>query len=221
MRYAPRVRLVLVAALALVAGCHKFSLQADTRARYEAVVRVSVDGKPVESARILNQGTQVGKTVADGSAALRFVGSEGELYDLQVECPQGLRSPTKAVRVTLRKLEDPASRPEYAVQCTRALQTVVVAVRAENGANLPVVHLGKEVARTDASGAAHVALRLPPQESFELKIGTDGATDSLRPQNPTASFVVKDRDEVLVFDQRFTVDKKKVRGGRKGGPTKL
>lgn len=202
-------------------GCQRFSLEADTRARYEAVVRVAVDGKPVAGARILNQGNVVGTTVADGSAALRFVGNEGELYDLAVECPEGLRSPAKPVRVTLRRLEGPAARPEYAVQCTRALQTVVVAVRAENGANLPVLHLGKEVARTDASGAAHVALRLPPEESFELKLATDAAADTLRPQNPTASFVVKDRDEVVVFDQRFTIEKKKVRGGPRKGPTKL
>ena len=180
-----------------------------------------MDGKPVEGARILSQGNAVGTTVADGSAALRFVGTEGELYDLAVECPAGLRSPGKPVRVTLRRLEGPASRPEYAAVCARALQTVVVAVRAENGPNLPVYHLGKEVARTDASGAAHVALRLAPEESFDLKIGTEASGDALRPQSPTASFVVKDRDEVLLFDQRFTVEKKRVRGGPKKGPTKL
>ena len=219
------VRLVAFAALALACGlasaCQRFSLQADTRARYEAVVRVSEGGKPVKGARILNHGTVVGTTVDDGSAAMRFVGAEGELYDLAVECPEGLRSPQKPVRITLRRLEGPAARPEYAVQCTRALQTVVVAVRAENGANLPVYHLGKEVARTDASGAAHVALRLPPEDTFELKLGTDTAADGLRPQNPTASFVVKARDDVLLFDQRFTVDKKKVKAGPRKGPTKL
>jgi hypothetical protein len=216
------VRALLWSALLAVAACKQFSLQTDTRARYEAVVRVSVDGRPVPGARILRNGAAVGTTLADGSAALRFVGNEGELYDLVVECPQGLRSPQKPVRITLRRLEDPASRPEYSVQCTRALQTVVVAVRADNGPNLPVVHLGKEVARTDASGAAHVALRLPPDDSFELRLGTDEkGADLLRPQNPSASFVVKDRDELVVFDQRFTIEKRRGKGGPKKGPTKL
>lgn len=217
------MRRFLVATLLLLGSCQRFSLQSDTRARYEALVRVSVDGKPVQGARIANHGTTVGTTLADGSAALRFVGSEGDLYDLSVDCPLGLRSPAKPVRVTLRRLEGPASRPEYAVQCTRALQTVVVAVRAENGPNLPVIHLGKEVARTDASGATHVALRLPPEDSFELRLGTEEkGAEALRPQNPSASFVVKERDEVLVFDQRFAIEKKKWGRARpKAGPTKL
>jgi hypothetical protein len=84
---------------------------------------------------------------------------------------------------------------------------VVVAVRADNGRNLPVYLLGREVARTDASGAAHVLIEAAPGEQFELTLGTQGpGGEHLRPQNPAMKFAVKNQDELFTFDQRFIVD---------------
>jgi hypothetical protein len=73
---------------------------------------------------------------------------------------------------------------------------------------LPVRYLGREVARTDASGTAHVLLQVPPQESFTLELLTDEAEGGkLHPTNPTATFLVGDRDEVFVLDQKFVRDR--------------
>jgi hypothetical protein len=132
-----------------------------------------------------------------------------------VTCPDGFQSPTKPIQVVLKRLADD-KKPEYDVACPPTNRTVVVAVRADGGGNLPVLYLGREIARTDGSGAAHVMLKLKPDESFDLVLGTT-ENASLRPQNPFASFAVKERDEVFVFDQKFELEKKKiVRGGRKG-----
>jgi hypothetical protein len=108
--------------------------------------------------------------------------------------------------------------PLYEVSCPPEVRTIVVAVRATQGPDLPVMYLGKEVARTDASGAAHVQLRLHPEERFELMLSTEGREQRLRPENPTAVFVAKDRDEILFFDQRFEVEKPKRRAGARPGP---
>jgi hypothetical protein len=129
---------VLCLAASLSAGCGKLSLDADTRARYEVVVRVTTDGaKPVASASLLRDGKPAGATDATGSASLAFVGNEGESHDVRIECPAGLTSPVKPIRVTLRRMASATAKPEFSAVCPPSTQVVVVAVRAENGANLP------------------------------------------------------------------------------------
>jgi hypothetical protein len=182
----------------------------------EIVIRVAGDpGQSIAGAQIKYNGKKVSESGADGLAPLKLNGKDGESYDLMVSCPEGFLSPTKPVHVVLRRLADPTKKPEYDVSCPPTTRTVVVAVRADNGANLPVTYLGREVARTDAAGAAHVMFKLKPDESFALVLDTEG-NDRLRPQNPTASFIVRDRDDVFTFDQKFELEKKKVRGGRRG-----
>lgn len=189
---------------------------------FEIVVRVTGDpGSPVPDAEITMGGAKAGKTTADGTARLRLRGEEGEVFELAVACPAGHRSPTKPLSVALRRLAVEGRLPQYDVSCPPSRRTVVVAVRAENGPNLPVVHLGKEIARTDASGAAHVLLTASPDETIQLTLSTaEKGAEQLRPQSPVATFAVKDRDEVFVFDQRFGVEKRVVRGPARG-PTRL
>lgn len=212
----------LCVAGALASGCGKLSLDADTRARYEVVVRVTSDGaKPVASAALFRDGKPAGGTNETGAANLAFVGNEGESHDVRIECPAGLTSPAKPIRVTLRRMASATAKPEFSAVCPPSTQVIVVAVRAENGANLPVLYLGNEVARTDSAGAAHVAVRLAPNETFELKLGTtEKGAERLRPQNPVATFTAKDRDDVLAFDQKFTLEKQKFAPG-KAGPKRL
>ena len=186
----------------------------------EIIIRVNGDpGQPISGATVQYNGKKVSESGADGSAPLKLNGKDGEIYDLMVACPEGFLSPTKPLSVTLRRLADPTRKPEYDVACPPTTRTVVVAVRADNGPNLPVMYLGREVARTDGAGAAHVMFKLKADESFNLVLGTE-SNDRLRPQNPTASFVVHDRDEVFTFDQKFDLEKRIFRGGRRG-PQKI
>lgn len=187
---------------------------------FEARVKVFGDpGQPLKGAEVWYKQKKIGVTDDSGVVNFRLKGAEGEVYDLTLKCPTGFQSPAKPVSVTLRKTSDPSQRPEYQVDCPKSSRSVVVAVRADSGPNLPVMYLGREVARTDVSGAAHVFLEMPPNQMFQLSISTDaeGAKD-LRPQNPAATFEVKQSDDVFVFDQKFKLEKKKFKGGGKAKP---
>ncbi|MBK7582488.1 MAG: hypothetical protein IPI67_20090 [Myxococcales bacterium] len=194
---------------------------------FEARVKVFGEpGQPLKGAEVWYKQKKIGVTDDAGVVNFRLKGAEGEVYDLTLKCPTGFQSPPKPVSVTLRKTADPSQRPEYQVDCPKATRSVVVAVRADSGPNLPVMYLGREVARTDVSGAAHVYLDMPPNQMFQLLLSTDADTaKDLRPQNPAATFEVKHSDDVFVFDQKFKIEKKRViRGGghkKPSGPTPI
>jgi hypothetical protein len=211
-----------VLALSLV-GCGRLSLEPNTKQNFEVLIRVTTpQGQPVKGSQILLDNKAVGASNDAGTSVLKFVADEGESYDLAVQCPQGFQAPTKPIRVTLRKLAD-SKRPEFSTVCSPASQVMVVAVRADGGPNLPILYLNNEIGRTDEAGAANVALRLAPNETFELKIGTEvPGGETLRPQNPSTTFTMKDRDEVAHYNLKFTRELKKVKYvGRPVGPTKL
>jgi hypothetical protein len=87
---------------------------------------------------------------------------------------------------------------------------LVVAVRAENGPNLPVKILDRIVGRTDANGAFTYALPLRPGDGVDLMLDTTGI-DRITPKNPSTSIVMKPYDDVVTFDQKFQwADVKKV-----------
>jgi hypothetical protein len=209
-----RVLLVLTLGLLVLPACDM--LKPPPPKPFDARVKVFSDpGQPLKGAEVWYKQKKIGVTDDVGVVNFRLKGAEGEIYDLTVRCPTGYTSPAKPVSVTLRKTADPKMRPEYEVECPKSTRSVVVAVRADSGPNLPVLFLGREVARTDASGAAHVALEVPPNQMFSLQISTDGAdAKDLRPQNPTSTFEVKQADDVFVFDEKFKVEKKRVYRGK-------
>lgn len=203
MRFMPK--LALLAAVG-VSGC-KF-LEPPPAPSFEATVKVVGDpDEPVAGAKVTYKTQLIGITDAAGRLSLRLKGAEGEVFDLNVACPTGYQSPSKPLTVTLRRIADQTTKPEYRVSCPPTLRKIVVAVRAENGANLPVKYLGREVARTDASGAAHVKLDVTPNQAIQLVLDTADEKD-LRPQSPAHTFDVKGADDVFVLDQNFKVERK-------------
>ena len=50
------------------------------------------------------------------------------------------------------------------------LRRVVVAVKAENGPNLPVMYLNHAITRTDPSGAARFVLDVAPGAQFKVTL---------------------------------------------------
>jgi hypothetical protein len=179
-------------------------------------------GVPLGGAQIALSERAVGVTGSDGTVRLALGGREGQSFDLSIRCPEGYRSPETPVSVTLRRLADPARVPLYKASCRPLLRNVVVAVTADHGPNLPVKYLGGEIARTDASGAAHILLRIAPGEQFTVTLDTSGKeAEALRPRSPVATFTVADHDEVFVFDPHFTVEEKKRAPARPRGPTEL
>jgi hypothetical protein len=220
--------LLLLTTLPLIASCSNIE-PPPPPPPIDVLVRVTTDatgaGKPVPGAALLIDGKKVAATGEGGTATLSLKGKEGDSYDVAVSCPDGFKSPQKPVSVIVRRLADNTKKPEYAVTCSPTSRTVVVAVRVDGAKNsLPIKYLGREVARTDASGAAHVVLKVKADEPFELAVDTsEKGNELLRPQSPVASFTPKNQDEVLTLDQKFTMDAVRAvstRGGR-AGPVKI
>ena len=196
------------AALILVAlGCS--SIPSVDKPPFRLRVRVTSDpGIPVHQATLHLGKRQLSATDLDGTTQLELTGSAGQFVELRVVCPKGLISPVAPIEVALRRLSDQQRLPEYDVRCPPERRHVVVAVRAKQGAGLPVMYLGREIGRTDASGAAHVSLELKPNTRFRLRLDTSNR-ERLLPRSPAAVFQVPDRDELLIFDQAFTLKAKK------------
>jgi hypothetical protein len=186
------------------AGCKAF--EAPTPPPQEIVVRVDSDpDRPVQGAELFFNGKVVAVTDAGGVGKIRLEGRDGETFDIVVKCPAGFQSPTQPTQVVLKRLTDTSRTPQYAIRCPPTLRTVVVAVRADEGPNLPVMYLGREVGRTDSAGAAHVLLQLKPDEQFDLMLSTaEKGNELLQPQNPSSSFFVQGRDEVFTMTHKFT-----------------
>jgi hypothetical protein len=186
--------------LGVCQGC-----KAPPPAPFEVALRVESDpGHPLAGATVMKGGKEGPATGLDGRVVLKLGGMEGEAVDLIVKCPDQYVSPAKAISVTLHRISGP-KLPEYEVSCPPTLRLTVVAVRADNGPNLPIMYLGKELTRTDATGAATVMFRLQPGSQFMLGLNTtEKGNERIQPQNPTAQFVVHPYDDVLLFDQPFT-----------------
>lgn len=165
-------------------------------------ISITVDAganRPISGALVHVGGSELGASDGEGRLVATLSGSEGQVLELTVDCPEAHRSPEKPILVTLRAVAESDRTPEYHARCEPLLRSLVVAVRAEHGPNLPVLYLGREVARTDKNGAAHVLLRRPAEDSVELMLDTHERPE-LRPRNPTARFQVGSEDEVVAFE---------------------
>jgi hypothetical protein len=183
------------------------------RIHVESDPGVALAGVPVQVA-----GSEAAKSDALGNADLQFKSPDGTALELAVKCP-GDRRPVDPVAVGVRRTAD--GKPvEYTVVCKPIYRTVVVAVRAEAGPNLPIFHLNDQVGRTDADGAAHFALTLRPGESVPIRFDTS-ANEKMLPQSPTRTFLVQDVDSVEVVAAKFEVPKvPPARGGYRAPPAR-
>jgi hypothetical protein len=196
--------------LLALAGCAAPEAELET---YELSIRIESDpGRPIAGATVSGAAQFRSVSDATGIVRLRVNGEQGQRLRFQVRCPDGYRSPEQPLDVLLTRLGAAALPPEYGVRCAPEVRTVVIAVRAQNGPGLPVTQLGREVARTDRSGAAHVVMQVAPHEPIELSIDTS-SQPKLEPQNPTQRFDAPDTDAVLLFDAAFVKEKPRARSG--------
>jgi hypothetical protein len=173
-------------------------------------------GEPLGGATVSRDDRTLATTGPDGHAQITLDGADGETVDTSIRCPEGHTSPVRPVSIRLARTRD-GKPPTFTVTCPPSQRHVVVAVKAENGPNLSVVYLGKVITHTDASGAAHFAIEAPPGDQFQVTLDT--ADDKkLSPVSPSKPFTVGARDDVFVFEQKFEVEKKKVRVVKKKLP---
>jgi len=172
-----------------------------------AVLVTSDRGRPVARAKAVLKARTVGTTDSDGFVKVEVVGSESDTIALSIQCPEGFQSPEQPIVVGLRRLAPGSPPPKFEARCTPLIRTTVVGLRTEKGRSLPILYLGRQVALTDASGAAHFLLPLKPNEHVELTVSTaEKGAERLRPKNPRLTFISKDQDDVVLLEQRFSVE---------------
>ncbi len=204
-RTTPFFLLIAASSLGVLAGCSRILGEQPVLAFEFAVHVQSDDGRPIVGAEIVSSAGTV-RTDAEGHASLVTRGHEGDRQPHVVRCPKEYQSPSTPLLVSLRRGFEKANRPVYDVTCVPTKRTVVVSVRLEDGADLPIVYLGKTLARTDASGAAHVLLHVEPDEPFRLTIDTsEPGRENVRPENPSAELAVGQADDLLVFEQKMSL----------------
>ncbi len=210
----------LAATVAVQAGCDRAS---SPEQGYALVVRVeSAPGAPVAGAVISSAGRRVGITNDGGGVTLRVRGSEGDRLPLTIACPDGFIAPDRPTEVVLHRLDDASRKPEYDVRCRPVSRPFVVVVRADRGPRLPVLYLGKEIARTDESGAAHAVVDVPLGEDVEITLGTgEPGSERLRPQNPSMKFSGAATNDFHVFGVQFQVEETRQAASAKLLPVRI
>jgi hypothetical protein len=200
------------ALLSLAAACSLFDQapSADSNVSTKVTIKAIDDvGVAVARTEVLLGKKSRGLTGADGTLTIALTGRPGQVAPLNVKCPEGYASPEKTVDVGITELAAGSPAPLFEARCTALAHSLVVAIRAENGPNLPVIYLGKELARTDPEGVAHVVLKLPPGETASLRLDTSAAP-ALKPQNPELMFKASNRDEMVLLEQKFSIVRKAV-----------
>lgn len=215
------VKLSLLLPLCLVLGCSQVAHELPASG-YELVVHVESDpSRALAGARVLHAGRELGVSAADGRVAIHASGSEGERIDLELACPTGFRSPTSALAVTLRHAVGSSERPEYFAACPPLTRKLVIAARLEHGVNLPIRYLGRELARSDSDGVAHLVLEGEADKTVELTVDTS-EQPQLRPKSPSARFRIADHDDVVLLAQSFqSPPKPLVHARRPSGPVRI
>jgi hypothetical protein len=190
---------LLVASLA--SGCN---LKPEPTPPFEIIINVESDkGHPLPGAVVMKGGKEGPATDATGKVIVKIGGQEGESVDLMIKCPADYVSPTKPIPVLLRR-NTGTKLAEYDASCPPAIRHMVVAVRADNGANLPVKVLDRVVGYTDAAGAFTYAVPLRPGDGIEMMLDTS-ANPLVTPKNPTALLTMKPYDDVVTFDAKLNV----------------
>jgi hypothetical protein len=207
-------RVLVLAASTAIAGCPKNEpdLAPAPEAPFPLLVAIeSGPGHPIGGAKVIFKTKPIATSDNAGIAKVEVSGTEGETISLAIQCPDGFASSEKPLVVGLRHLGPGSPPPRFESRCTPVVRTLVVALRTENGPNLPIMQLGRPIARTDANGVAHFVVRAKPSEQITLTLSTaDKGAEALRPQNPSLQFVAKDHDELVLLEQKFKIEKKKV-----------
>ncbi len=211
-----RIGLSLMGIVASISGCGAFE-PPPPPPPFKAIIFVEADpGQMLAGATVARGGSTVATTGPDGRAEVVVNNAqEGATFEATVACPPGHTAPSKPISVKVARTGG-ERWPEFNVRCTPTRRKVVVAIRADNGGNLPVKYLNEVVATTDATGAASFALDIEPG-TFQVALDTTGRKH-IKPQNPARVFTVTEKDDVMLFDQKFEVEKKKVIVRRREGP---
>jgi hypothetical protein len=164
-------------------------------------------GAAIAGLKVSQDGAELGATGADGSFSFVVQGRAGDLVHVATRCPEGTeRWGDAETQVRIFPFVRASAPLALSARCRPVRRQVTVSVRAPKAPGSPVRHLGHEVGHLDDTGLAVLSFEVAAHQRMELSLDTSRRPD-LRPRNPTATFLVTDRDESFVMDQDFTVDK--------------
>lgn len=177
-------------------------------------------GEALPGVQILGQAAgqpqpqSLGTTDASGNLRVTLRAPYGTQIAITATCPPGHREPQMVNSIALHPVRslDPsvaARGIEHSIQCLPVERDAVVIVRATGApqvVGIPVLLDGREVARTDEAGVAHIPLRKTPSSSFRIELAAASISPYLQPQQPAHDFTVPDEDLFLQFDQTFTFE---------------
>lgn len=175
-------------------------------------VAVSDPGEPLAGVTIVAGGMNA-VTDATGMLSVELQGPEGSTVPITATCPAGHRLATAPPALVLRRVIDLTTGSTAALQvsvaCPPTSRHGVIVVRATGEGpreGIPVLVDGREMARTDRSGVAHVVLEGAPGSAIQVQLATSSVLPLLRPADPTMPFTFRDADDIFVFDREFELE---------------
>jgi hypothetical protein len=177
--------------------------------RFPVVITVSTDdGKPFEGVPVTIGKALAGKTDEKGRLRVPLVGKEGQRFKVSVPTPTGFRAEQGDRPLVLRNLGDIEGGGgrrlpiEHVVRFIPLERQYAVLVRV-GVPGLPVETFGTERAVTNSRGVAMFLYRGAPGDELKVRIST-ASRPELRPQNPSATFMLASRTEAYVVREHFT-----------------
>lgn len=200
------LRALSVASIALL-GALACEGEPEPPPRYPFTFTAHSDGDPLEGVEITMNGSSLGTTNGQGVLRSDLTGPAGAPVRIGAVCPAGHRSPDQEQVQTLRRVQsiDPAAAArgiEVTFTCPPEHRSAVVLVHTHGQTAMPVILDGREIARTDPSGVAHLSVEMAPGTTFQVQLDTRH-NERLRPRSPTQTYTVPDHDDVFVLNQRF------------------
>lgn len=172
-------------------------------AKYQVVVRaLDEDGEALANLTILASGAPIGRTGPEGTLLLNLPGREGSQILFEPQCPAGAHALGDPPSLRLRTLSG-GPPPEVEVVCGRDKRMAALVVSARGFGGLPVLVHDREVARTDATGTAHVLLEGSPATPMRVVLDTR-SLPRVVPQSPHQDFQIGKRDDIVVFSPELT-----------------
>lgn len=193
---------------ALAVGCMGFlvwTLAACSSSELRDVrIHVSVSddqGNAQAGAPIEIDGIALAATDATGTSSITLE-ARASRARIAVRCAQGFHSPEpRSVPLSRHGRQPPL---ELTFVCRPTLRSLLLVVRAPLGEGLPVLADGQRVGTVGADGTLHAVLKRAPDQDLRLSLDTSGSP-GLAPQHPAREVTVGSQDEIVVFDQGFSL----------------
>lgn len=209
------------ALVAALVGCEPPAPDAPYPVTFESV---SDPGAPLGGVLLRAAEQDLGTTDANGRLSIELAGREGAVVPVVATCPTGHRPATNIAPLVLRRTIDlttgAPSTLRVSVTCPPELRHGVVVLRASGAGareGIPVMVDGVEVARTDRSGVAHVALERAPGTTVSVMLATSSILPDVTPRDPAMPFTFHDADEIFLFDRPLEAPPPPERIRRGGG----